>query len=72
MDVSHGTWHLKYVVSGGKAGFDAKSQSVKILPNLKASYEKDLSFPKFDHSPKSLHNITNNGPVLKETFRSQQ
>lgn len=28
------------------------------------------SFPKFDHNPKSLHNITNNGPVLKETFLS--
>jgi len=42
MDVSHGTWHLKYMVSGGKARFDARSQSVKILPNLKASYEEDL------------------------------
>lgn len=58
------------MVSEGKARFDAKSQSVKILPNLKASHEKDLLrvFPSLATNPKSLHDITINEPVLEETF----
>lgn len=44
--------------------------SLKILPNLKASHEKDLLrvFPSLATNPKSLHDITINEPVLEETF----